>query len=258
MYPRRIVCLAAETPEILHDLGVLDRVVGVSAYTKVPNEALNLPRITGFKFGHVERILELKPDLAILTSYVQSELAAELIAHGVHVVHVSPHRLNDLFDVVTLLGNLVGRTERAQEICEAIRRKLEQVTELANCLSVHPKVFFEHTSDPISVPPAWVSDIIHAAGGIDVFRDVALRGRMAVDRVVQQEDVIQANPDLFFCHTVHSIERNRVRWNRLYPDVAAIRNGRIYRVQSSIFYFGPRTLIDALNEVHSVIRDYFR
>ncbi len=44
MVPERIVCLAAEVPEILDVLGVLDRVVGISAYTTRPSEALSIPR----------------------------------------------------------------------------------------------------------------------------------------------------------------------------------------------------------------------
>ena len=38
MYPERIVCLAAEIPEMLYRLGALDRVVGISAYTTCPAE----------------------------------------------------------------------------------------------------------------------------------------------------------------------------------------------------------------------------
>ncbi|GGJ13224.1 hypothetical protein GCM10010885_23140 [Alicyclobacillus cellulosilyticus] len=94
MYPERIVCLAAEVPEILHALGALDRVVGISAFTTRPPEALSLPKVGGFSHASVERILSVRPQVAILTSTVQCHLAAQLAQAGVTVIHLNPHRLD--------------------------------------------------------------------------------------------------------------------------------------------------------------------
>lgn len=47
-YPHRIVCLAAEAPEIIDRLGMFDHIVAVSSHARRPAAVRQLPKVGGF------------------------------------------------------------------------------------------------------------------------------------------------------------------------------------------------------------------
>lgn len=74
--PKRIICLTEETTELFYLLGIEERIVGISAYTVRPLRAKKeKPKISAFINGNIKRIKELKPDLVIGFSDIQSDLA---------------------------------------------------------------------------------------------------------------------------------------------------------------------------------------
>ena len=70
-FPRRIVCLTAETAEIAFLLGAGDRVVGVPGTARRPAAALEKARVGGFTTFKLEKILALQPDLVLAFSDLQ-------------------------------------------------------------------------------------------------------------------------------------------------------------------------------------------
>jgi iron complex transport system substrate-binding protein len=256
MIPERIVCLAAEIPDMLWRLGALDRVVGISAYTAGPPEALHLPKATGFRYGSVDRVLALRPDLVILTSDVQRELAAGLGEAGVTTLHFHPHRLDDVYVQMELLGSLVGAGKRAKEICDGLRAQAEDVKRQAAGLSWRPRVYFEEWMDPLICGTGWVSDLIELAGGRDVFRELAVTGRKAQARIVAPEDVAAAEPDLVLASWCGKpFVQEEVEGRPAMREVRAVRLGEIHEVAAPILQCGP-ALMDALWEVHQRIADF--
>ena len=253
MYPERIVCLAAEIPEILHRLGGIDRIVGISAYTTRPTEALNIEKVSGFRHGSVERIVRQHPDVVILTSGVQQELAKELAARGVTTVHFNPHRLKDMFATVLLLGNLIGESQKAMEYVAELRGRIEVIQRQAKKLAIRPRVYFEEWMDPIIVGTGWVSDLIELAGGIDVFREKSTSGRRVSERVVKSDEIVAVQPDIVLASWCgKSFDRDNFVLRPGYEDIPAVRNKRVFGIGSEVLQCGPM-LIDSLAEIHDMV-----
>ncbi|NMP23696.1 ABC transporter substrate-binding protein [Sulfobacillus harzensis] len=254
-YPERIVCLASEIPGILAELGALDRVVGISAYTTYPEEALNIPTVSGFQHGSVDRIMGPQPDLVILTSTVQLKLAAGLAERGASILHLNPHRLEDLFGNVRLLGATVGEAHRAESLVRRLQGEVDAVRQASQSLKRRPRVYFEEWMDPLIAGVGWVSDLIDAAGGIDIFRERALRGRLARDRVVAPEEWIAAQPDIIFaswCGKPFELDQMQARSQA--DQVPALQTGRIFEVDGTVLECGIR-LVDRLQDMARIIRE---
>ncbi len=252
-YPERIVCLAAEVPGILKELGALDRVVGISAYTTDPKEALAIPKVSGFQHGSVDRILGQKPDVVVLTSAVQQKLAQGLIDRGASIVHLSPHRLEDLYHNVRLLGALVGESVRAAELANRLKAEVERVRSQSHHLKYSPRVYFEEWMDPLIVGIGWVSDLIDAAGGMDIFRARSLEGRRSRDRIVEPHEWIDAKPDVILASWCGKpVQMDQIRSRPGAQEVPAIQNGRIYEVDGTVLQCGTR-LVDRLAEMAQII-----
>src|SRR5882672_10163352 len=90
--PQRIVCLTEEPTEVLYALGQEQRIVGISGFTvRPPRARQEKPKVSAFTSARVDRILDLKPDLAIGFSDIQADIAQALIKAGVEV-WIANHR----------------------------------------------------------------------------------------------------------------------------------------------------------------------
>ena len=63
--PKRIVSLVPSQTELLHNLGVMNFLVGRTKFCIHPNEIQAIPVVGGTRQINRERLLEVKPDLFI-------------------------------------------------------------------------------------------------------------------------------------------------------------------------------------------------
>jgi iron complex transport system substrate-binding protein len=97
--PERIIVLAPSLTETVFALGLGDRVVGVSDYSKWPPEVANKPHLGGLVDPHLEQIATLHADLAILLPS-QSELAHQLEGLGVATLTVRNETIEDVLESI--------------------------------------------------------------------------------------------------------------------------------------------------------------
>ncbi len=241
-YPKRIVSLAAEGAEILDLVGAFERLVGVSGFTRRPAKARDLPKVGGFATPDLEKVLALEPDLVITMSDIQAEAAAFLVKHGVPVLALNAHSLDDVWRNILLVGAAVGR----QQAAEAAVTRLQE--ELANLRRRYAparrvRVFFEEWPDPLVAGIGWVSDLIEYLGGEDIFRELHDR-RRAPDRVVSREEVARRAPEVIiasWCGKKADLDAilARPEWQ----EVPAVQHRHVYEIPSDIILqTGPSLL----------------
>src|ERR671929_1893683 len=107
-FPRRIICLTEETTETLYLLGEQDRIVGVSGYTVRPPEARQKPKVSAFINAKFDKIEALRPDLVLAFSDLQADLGAELVKRGIPVVTFNQRSVDEILQMIRVLGGLVG------------------------------------------------------------------------------------------------------------------------------------------------------
>src|SRR6185312_6805678 len=194
--PERIVCLTEETVETLYLLGEDARIVGVSGYAvRPPQVRRQKPRVSAFISADVPKILALKPDLVLTFSDLQADIVADLIRANVAVHAFNQRDVAGIFDMIRTLGALVGANEKAEALAASLAARVDAVHERALRLPRRPRVYFEEWDEPMISGLRWVSELIEAAGGIEVFPEIATH-KNAKDRIVQASDVIAAKPDI--------------------------------------------------------------
>ena len=188
--PERIVCLTEETVETLYLLGEERRIVGISGYTvRPPRARREKPRVSAFTSADIPKIVALKPDLVLTFSDLQADIAAELIRRGVDVHAFNQRSVAEILDMIRTLGALVGDAARAERLAQDLADGVAQIKVRTARLRRRPKVYFEEWDDPMISGIAWVSELIEAAGGSDIFADRAA-DKSAKERIVTAQDVI--------------------------------------------------------------------
>jgi iron complex transport system substrate-binding protein len=253
--PERIVCLTEETVETLYLLGEERRIVGISGYVvRPPRARREKPRVSAFTTADVPKILDLKPDLVLTFSDLQADIAATLIRHGIDVHAFNQRTIPEILDMVMMLGALTGTTDRARRLVQELANSIADVRGQAARLRRQPKVYFEEWDDPMISSIAWVSELVEAAGGIDVFAD-RRSNKLASDRIVTAEDVIRRAPDIIigsWCGKKFRPEKVAKRPG--FNCIPAVQRGALHEIKSSlILQPGPAALTDGLAALQAII-----
>jgi iron complex transport system substrate-binding protein len=247
----KIICLTEETVETLYLLGRQDFIAGVSQYAVRPPEAKNHPIVTQFIRSDMDKIIALRPDLIIGFSDLQKDIASELIGLGMNVIVTNQRSLSEILNVILMLGRIVGEESQAKLLINDFSSKLLRIREKAAKLPRKPRVFFEEWDHPSYSCIRWVSELIEACGGINIFNHKT--GSLARERLVTPEEVIELDPEIIFgCWCGKKVQLNS--FEKRFQTVSAVRNNFIWELDPAIFLQpGPALFIDGLDQMFEII-----
>jgi len=253
--PERIVCLTEETVETLYLIGEERRIVGISGYTvRPPRARREKPRVSAFTSADIPKIVALEPDLVLTFSDLQADIAAELIRRGIDVHAFNQRSVAEILDMIRTLGALVGAAARAERLAQDLADGVKRAKDRAALKSRRPKVYFEEWDEPMISGIAWVSELIEAAGGSDVFADRAA-GKSAKERIVTADDVIARAPDIIvgsWCGKKFRPEKVVKRPG--FERIPAVQRGALHEIKSPlILQPGPAALTDGLAALAAII-----
>jgi iron complex transport system substrate-binding protein len=131
----------------------------------------------------VDRILELKPDLAIGFSDIQADIAAALIKAGVEV-WIANHRTRDGYPgLCRRLGALVGCVDEAQAYARAACVRMWRPCVHEAAVAAPAACLLRGMGRAADQRDPWVSELVTIAGGDDIFPERAACA-LARDRIL--------------------------------------------------------------------------
>jgi iron complex transport system substrate-binding protein len=258
-FPARIVCLTEETTETLYLLGQGDRVVGVSGYTVRPPEARQKPRVSSFLHARFDRIEALKPELVLAFSDLQAEITGELIKRGYPVFTFNQRTVDEILQMIRVLGGIVGCPEKGTALARELQCGLERIREAGERLPRRPRVYFEEWDDPFISGICWVDELVEIAGGQPVFPELRA-GRLAKERFVTSEQVIAAAPDVIIGSWCGKpLRREKIAARSGWDRIPAVKTGHLHEIKSAyILQPGPAALTEGIGQIHRIVEAWHR
>ena len=255
-YPSRIVCLTEETCDTLYLLGEGRRVVGISGYTVRPPEARKKPRVSAFISARFDRIEALQPDLVLGFSDLQADIGAELVRRGYPVMVFNQRSVDEILQMIRVLGALVGAGGRANAIVAGIEKSLGDIRAAANDFPRRPRVFFEEWNQPLISGIRWVDELVEIAGGEPIFPE--LRGaKLGRDRIVDPDEVVRRNPDAIVASWCgRPVRKEKIAARPGWDRVTAVRRNQIHEIKSPyILQPGPASLTVGVQQIHDILKN---
>ena len=250
--PRRIVSLVPSTTELLCALGLEDALVGVTVYCVEPRDVVReKTRIGGEKNPDLEKIRALDPDLVVANvEENRREDIDHLRAWSIPVWVAYPRTVAEGIGFIGELGELTGTEARAR----ALLRELTPLHERALSASARRPpvaVFYPIWRGPYMTinGNTYIHDMLRVCGGRNIFADREERyPTVTLDEVAALRPEVILLPDEPF-----RFRRAHVADFAAYPDVPAVRDGRIHLVDGKPFsWHGPR-IAEALRTVPGLI-----
>jgi iron complex transport system substrate-binding protein len=159
--------------------------------------------------------------------------------------------------MIRTVGALVNADDEAEILAASLQRRLVQAQERAARLPCRPRIYFEEWDEPMISGIGWVSELITAAGAIDVFADLATH-KSARDRIVSAEAVIAAEPDIIIgCWCGKKFAPAKVIARPGFDAIPAVRTGWLREIKAPlILQPGPAALTDGLDALTAIVSEW--
>ncbi|WP_262987293.1 ABC transporter substrate-binding protein [Lishizhenia tianjinensis] len=143
--PERIVSLVPSQTELLYDLGLGDRVVGITKFCIHPEEWFrNKTRIGGTKNVNLEKVKALQPDL-IIGNKEENEKSDILSLEEIAPVWMSDiFNLEDSLSMINSFGEMLDVKQKAEGLCQDITKEFQKLKPL----HLNKKVLYLIWKDP--------------------------------------------------------------------------------------------------------------
>jgi iron complex transport system substrate-binding protein len=246
--PERIVSLAPSLTKAIYQLGAGEMLVGCTSFcTEALNDDVEVVA-TAIKVN-IEKTISLKPDLVVATGLISPETIDLLRKTGLRVqVFFTPASFEGLCEQFIEIGELTGRSEKADQIVEQAGLRVEQI--ISEHKAQDKKVFFQIGADPVFsvLPDTFMDDYISMIGGVNIAGDMT-RG------VISRESVISRNPDVIFIVTMGITgEEEKSSWMN-FGDMSAAKSESVYIIDAEKACTPtPITFVETLDTIFNLMK----
>ncbi len=186
--PQRIIAIAPSVTEMLFELGLGDRVVGVGDYARYPSEVALRPKVGGLFDARLETIAGLNPDLAVLLPS-EERLRSQLQEMGIEVLTVPSDSIADVEEMASRIGERCGVSDAAEAFLARWRSDLAARTQEVPTrvlLSVNRES--DRMADVlVAGPGTFLDELLQRLGMINVMSDA----QMAYPQVGLEEIILR-------------------------------------------------------------------
>ena len=247
--PERIVTFAPSHTEIVFELGLGDRLVGVSGpFDDYPAEASSIEAIAG-RSGvepNIETVVSLQPDI-LLTAFIGGEWKQRLRELDIPVFTTLAASFEDSVADIETIGRLLGADDEASALADGIESDAASVQ--ASIEAAEPVTCFLDLSDLFTVGPGSLEFDLMQRAGCDPITATA-------DDPYPQwslEQLVQDDPDVYL--VAEGVPVDRVAGQEGIRDLTAVRGGRIHEVNADLISRpGPR-VAQGIEELAALLHD---
>jgi ABC-type Fe3+-hydroxamate transport system substrate-binding protein len=246
----RIVSLKPAITDTIVAMGHSEMLVGVTKYCSV-SESSTRPDIVGdYTRPYVEKIISLKPDIVLGSKENSSRKSVKnLEKFGLRVELLSFDSQSEILESVKKIGEFMGRPDDGTRLAAKMKNAL---IEMESRWSKHtPKrLFIVWGRRPLVVAggASFIEEYLPAIGAINVMS----ASKIPYPRI-GLEEMIAADPEVIIDLSMgNENDRHGGKvWERV-PEIAAVKNKRVYTLKTEDFRPGPR-LLDGLDRLAKLI-----
>ncbi|WP_422443981.1 helical backbone metal receptor [Endozoicomonas sp. ALB091] len=186
--PVRIISLVPSLTELLFDLGLEDRIVGVTRYCVHPGRARKEKKIVGGpKTLDFAAIDALQPDLILGNKEENYREGIERLQQQYPTWVCDIHNLDDALAMITSLGQLTNKEHNADKIVNDIRCKMAR---LASGKTLRVAYFIWRKPYRVAAGNTFINEMLKLCGMENVFADLERYPEITI------EQLKTAGPDL--------------------------------------------------------------
>ncbi len=199
----------------------------------------DLPCFGDIEGDNKEELLKLEPDVVFAGKIHRERFAG--IEEYCPVVYVDVNTIEDLNESMQLMGKVLGKDARAQELVSYYKDKMNNIEDMASQIPENEKCRVYMTSHDIlkTCTAASIEDfILGVGGGINVAAEIdgssSTVGELYPE--ITAEQLLNWNPDVIFINTYCSSDtKDELLTDPRFADIEAVKNKQIFQMPGYIF-----------------------
>jgi iron complex transport system substrate-binding protein len=248
--PERIVSTSAANTEILFDLGLGSKIVGVDEYSDYPAEALNITHVSGFAEVSYEKITAVNPDVIFAEDIIGEEAVTKLREMGFQVVEVKNSNLTMIRKNIELMGKATNTSDRAAALVNSIDSEVSNISAKTTGLNESQKpnvllvtgLFPDETIYPFG-NGTYGDELLTLAGARNAAGNISLYGVMSHEAILKEDpDMIIVPVDDISRPSYEAFKNGSMAWA---TGLSAYKNGKVFEVDANIMNRPSPRLADA-------------
>ncbi|MTI60306.1 MAG: hypothetical protein FH762_10095 [Firmicutes bacterium] len=257
--PERIVVISYGTAIIMDALGI-DPVGIATTNRKLPEGLKGVTQVGIPMSPNMEEILQLRPDLVILSSIFKAAQKKKFDDHGIVTYFIDNQRYTDTIASVMMLGEFFAKRDEAEKIVANIKTREEKVLKRVEG-KTPPRVliiFGTTQSFQMATRNSYCGYMVEMLGGINIAGEIIDSANSYLPLSI--ENVVQQNPDIILRIThgnwnmVEDSFKKEFDQNELWNTVKAVKNKRVYDLDANLFQANPGLeIIDALEYLGDIL-----
>ncbi len=249
----RLVAASPALAALCFELGLGDRVVGISAWARLP-AGESRPVVADALSVDAERLLSVRPDAILAqTDDLSAYDAVRRLAPHVRVEGFRLETLDDIRAAARRIGALAGRPDAADTALARFDAALARAHQAAQGRAA-PRALFVVGANPLLAagPGTFADELLRLCGGIPLGDEIPGRGRW---RATDLETVLHIAPDVLICHCEPGREAEIHGYWMRWTDLPAVRHNRVLIVTDPAWLQPSLALAAVAEELFRALHD---
>jgi ABC-type Fe3+-hydroxamate transport system substrate-binding protein len=242
--PKRIVSLVPSQTELLYDLGLGDRVVGITKFCIHPKAwFISKAKVGGTKDFSLEKIKALNPDLIIANKEENEQLKIEALQKLFPTYTSDIYTLSDAYQMMRDIGKLTEKQAEAEHIVKEIQEGFQALKPVQS----KPSVLYFIWKNPYML--AGTETFIH-----HVLETIGMQNAITQSRypVLTLEEIIAINPaHIFLSSEPYPFQQKHIEelQKHLSKTKISIVDGEMFSWYGSRLKHAPRYFKEIIQDI---------
>ncbi|MGC8581118.1 MAG: ABC transporter substrate-binding protein [Thermoplasmata archaeon] len=259
-YPQRIVSLAPSNTEILYNLGLRSKIVGVDSKYDYTNQQWyqfnlnNTTQVTNSTTINYELIVSLRPSLVLAAGITSAAQVEKMSSLGLTVVVLNPYTMHQIINDVSLVGLITGQTSIAQKIATNLTNILNNIENKMAFAMSRPSVLLTYFPDSNGYwtygAGTFGGRLIDDAGGFN-----AANNQTSQYPEISQEGLMVLNPEYILVgvgpYGLNVSSYSSI--NPLWGNLSAVKGNTVYTLNDAYISEPDITLFSILQEIAYIL-----
>jgi iron complex transport system substrate-binding protein len=243
--PTEIVCLSPALTEVLFEFGEIERLIGRSVYCDYPLSAKDAEAVgAGIEFD-AEKIIQLRPDLLLLTSPITQKDIVSLEREGIPTVVIpAPNNLEEFRSVYRLVGLILYGVFTGAEEGETV---FSNITLACNNPDVVDLGNFVYITENMSLA---TGDTLESSVLSCFGNNIAKDGN---GYVFDKNKLLENQPDVILLNGIYS--ENDLLSDEVFSQLNAVKEHKIITLNNAYFERPSSRIITLISDMAAAFND---
>jgi len=220
--PDRIISVGPNLTEIIYAIGADDKLVGRTDYCNYPEAVSGVESIGSIQTPDIEKIISLEPDIVFVSTHFDEENTKTLDELGIIVVTLYEEKeLTGVYDMITILGEIVNRNKEASDCVAEMKATIEEVETTVSGLeapTVYYVVGYGEYGDYTAGGDTFTGKMLEMAGGDNIAKDIS-------GWSITLEELIEADPSIII---ISDFMKEDFMKSPNYTELTAVKEGNVF------------------------------